>query len=101
MAAASVERDIYAVLSDIRDVLDVTMESEWKQTFSRYENLLRRSVDDAAARQRIIREMLRLYGGMNSFNDLVLQDSRGARPENAELDRLRHELHGKLIEFLE
>lgn len=47
---------------------------------------------DDEARQEVVRDVLALYGGMGSFQDLVLQDERGVRPEQPALDRLRAQL---------
>jgi hypothetical protein len=46
----------------------------------------------AEARSAAARSVLRLYAGMGSFGDLVLQGPSGVRPEQAEFDRMRHRL---------
>ncbi|PZG51345.1 hypothetical protein C1I98_08960 [Spongiactinospora gelatinilytica] len=37
-------------------------------------------------------KILRMYGGMGSLQDIVLQNAAGVLPENAEFDRLRRAL---------
>lgn len=44
---------------------------------------------DNEERQDVVHGVLSLYGGIGSFQDLVLQDERGVRPEQQSLDRLR------------
>lgn len=41
----------------------------------------------------VLRRITRLFGGMASLNDLVLQDRRGVLPEQQRLDVLRDRLH--------
>jgi hypothetical protein len=38
--------------------------------------------------QTAVREVIRLFGGMGSFQDVVLQTGKGVRPEHAEFARL-------------
>jgi hypothetical protein len=42
--------------------------------------------------QSAVREVIRLFGGMGSFQDVVLQTRNGVRPEQAEFARLRDRL---------
>ncbi len=39
-----------------------------------------------------VRKVVRLFGGMGSFQDVVLQTREGVRPEQAEFERLRDRL---------
>lgn len=49
----------------------------------------------------VVRKIVRLYGGMGSFNDLILhKDSKPLREENDELDELRDELYTACAEQL-
>lgn len=50
--------------------------------------------------QSVARELLSVFGGMGSFNDLVLQNERGVSPENQELDLLRAEMFKVATEIL-
>ncbi|MFK5634232.1 DUF6966 domain-containing protein [Ornithinimicrobium sp. LYQ103] len=51
-----------------------------------------RSATSEADRRTVVRKTLALYRGMGSLQDLVLQNSVGVRPEQAELDALRSAL---------
>jgi hypothetical protein len=62
---------------------------------------LHESEDDPVARQRVVRDGLRLFSGMGSFQDLVLQDERGMRSENDELEVLRASLFEALKDRLQ
>jgi hypothetical protein len=42
--------------------------------------------------QQAVRTIIRLYGGMGGFNDLVLMKGRRVLPQMEEFHRLRHEL---------
>ncbi len=44
-------------------------------------------------RQIALRKLLSMYGGMGSFNDLVIQSSSGVSPDNNELDELRSRVY--------
>jgi hypothetical protein len=44
-------------------------------------------------RSMVGRKLLSLYGGMGSFNDVVLQNRLGVSPDNDELDSLRSTLY--------
>ena len=47
-----------------------------------------------------LKRLLSMYGGMGSFNDLVLQTRAGVRPEQSELDRLRSLLYHQTRDLL-
>ncbi|MFI0423880.1 DUF6966 domain-containing protein [Spongiactinospora sp. 9N601] len=47
---------------------------------------------DSDERQALIRKILRMYGGMGSLQDVVLQNTAGVLPQNMEFDRLRRAL---------
>jgi hypothetical protein len=51
-----------------------------------------RSAASETDRRKVVQKVLALYRGMGSLQDLVLQDSVGVRPEQAELDALRSAL---------
>jgi hypothetical protein len=42
--------------------------------------------------QAAVRKVIRLFAGMGSFQDVVLQTREGVRPEQAEFERLRDRL---------
>src|SRR5512133_2364412 len=80
-----------ALLVRLARLLDRAQEQRWAQSMWQL-------ADAAAAasgtqeRQEVVRRVLALYGGMGSFNDVVLQDERGVMPEQVELDELRSRL---------
>ena len=51
--------------------------------------------------QDAIRDALNLFGGMGSFQDIVLQDQSGVLRQQQELGRLRHELFAAIREELQ
>jgi hypothetical protein len=53
---------------------------------------LARGSHDPEVKMTAARSILRMYGGMGSFGDLVLQNADGVLPEQAEFDRLRQRL---------
>lgn len=54
---------------------------------------LDRAGDDRAERRPVLRIILTMYQqGMGGFQDFVLQDQNGVRPEQDAFDRLRHRL---------
>lgn len=55
-------------------------------------NAVEASSGDDVGRQGLVREILGLFGGMGSFQDMVLQDASGVLPQQDEFDRLRTEL---------
>jgi hypothetical protein len=80
------------VLSDLVVVLSDANQSRYSRGISSILETLRDAQGDHAREQAVIRQILSLYGGMGSFQDLVLQDSDGVRPEQSEFDRLRDRL---------
>ncbi len=66
---------------------------------TRWERLVGALADDAEAaadgpgEREVLRRIGRLFSGMSSLNDLVIQDRRGALPEQERLDILRDRLY--------
>lgn len=56
--------------------------------------------DEPQDRREALADLLGLYAGVGSLNDLVLQDAAGVRQEQAELERLKSRIfelaHGAL-----
>ena len=79
---------IEELLTRIADVLASHNEAEWAKAFRRLYSEYRREPELAKSAIRSV------YGGMGSFNDLVLLSSSGSPlvAENNELDCLRAEL---------
>jgi hypothetical protein len=90
VAAELAHRGLLAVLSDLGVVLSDANQGRYSSGLSSIHDALRDAQGDRAREQAVIRQILSLYGGMGSFQDLVLQDSNGVRPEQDEFDRLRH-----------
>jgi hypothetical protein len=92
VAAELAHRGLLEVLNDLVVLLSGANQSPYSSGISSIHDALRDSQGDRAREQAVIRQILALYGGMGSFQDLVLQDSDGMRPEQDEFDRLRHRL---------
>lgn len=80
------------LLSDLATLLSDANEIGYARRISSILDALKESLGDRGREQATIRGILALYGGMGSFQDLVLQDSNGVRPEQNEFDRLRRQL---------
>jgi len=82
---------INSLLREIADLLAKHNESEWARSFERFADEYDDSPDSTKGRIRSV------YGGMGSFNDVILHGPNGIPlgPENDELDRLRSELYAK------
>ncbi|MFC0534158.1 hypothetical protein [Phytohabitans kaempferiae] len=62
---------------------------------------LDRAGDDPAERRLVLRLILTMYQqGMGGFQDLVLQDDKGVRPEHDEFSRLRSRLFERALSEL-
>lgn len=74
---------------EIADLLSKNNEPDWANALKRL--TLEFDADPVVGRGRV----LALYGGMGSFNDIVLYDKQGQplQVENDELSGLRTELH--------
>ena len=92
VTAELAHRGLLEVLNDLVVLLSGANQRTYSRGISSIHDALRDSQGDRAREQAVIREILALYGGMGSFQDLVLQDSDGMRPEQDEFDRLRHRL---------
>jgi hypothetical protein len=84
---------IEELLTSIADLLDAHDVPDWAQLFRRLRNDFHFEPDMT---KRTIRSM---YGGMGSFNDLILHDPNRIplREENDELDRMRRELFDRCL----
>jgi uncharacterized protein DUF6966 len=85
--SASVD-ELTAVVDDLISLLEADGAVEWVQTFALIRAQLNTSRREAAA------ALMRIYGGMGSFNDLVVgQTGTGTKPNfrelNQSLDALR------------
>lgn len=91
MAPALTPDPLRDLLSRLAQLLAGADEPRWSQSMSRLAERAA-ATPGSAERREVIREVLSLYGGMGSFNDVVLQDARGVLPEQPELDQLRSRL---------
>lgn len=86
--------EVKNVLADIRDLLLSSGESQWAATFDYFLKKIEGENIDVTRR-----EILTIYAGMGSFNDLVLYDNgRVLRLENIKLDGLRQRLFSLLTQ---
>jgi hypothetical protein len=82
---------LVSVIEKITEHLDSVGESNWATSF----NTFRQRCDSTnlESLERLRSEMLRVYGGMGSFNDLVLhKKGQPMTKENQLLDELRRDL---------
>ena len=82
---------IYSHLKRIAELLASHGEPTWAASFEHFASEFDESPELAKGRIRSV------FGGMGSFNDIVLHGPNGVPlgPENEELDRLRSELYSK------
>lgn len=86
--------------STVRQLEDL-LQAEGEQFWSR--KLRRARIElETGPRPEVIRgialRLLGMFGGMGSFNDLVLYDESGIRPSQDQFDDLRHRLYELLVE---
>ncbi len=80
-----------SIIKQIIDLLVSVGESNWADTFTSFRLKLVNS--DSENLQVLRSDILRIYGGMGSFNDLVLyNEGQVLIRENQTLDKLRKEL---------
>lgn len=110
MAASLTPDRLAELVGEIRDLLATTGETGWSRSFAQIALQLEqaRQLEQAqqpgeagpGARQEVVRGILHNYGGMGSFNDVVLQNSSGVLPEQHRLDQLRSELYQQAVSEL-
>jgi len=92
-------RLIIKILDKIQNLLFKANEIEWAKHISKireeFESVPQQEVKIVA------RKTMNLFGGMGSFNDIVLYVNNKADQElNQSFDKLRHELFSRLKELL-
>lgn len=87
-------------LDNVASMVDSGGEPRWAQGLRALAQRARSAQDHVAARS-VISDVLSLFGGMGSINDLVLQSPEGVLPEQGEFERLRTELFETAREGLE
>lgn len=87
-----VSNEIKHVLDELIELLISTDELNWSSALKSM-RVQYGTVDSPVEQQRLLSDILRIYGGMGSFSDLVLYDSNNLLvAENERLDRLRSDL---------
>lgn len=87
-------RTIETTLKEIIEVLEEVDENNWKLGFVNTLEEYKKTKERDALKRRI----LRLYGGMGSFNDLVLhKNGEICITENNKLDKLRKRLFDQIM----
>lgn len=82
------KKEIKDIMSDIIEILSKNNEECWAEVFNRH--LIQIENDDEEGRYNV----KKLYGGMGSFNDVVLhKDGLPVKDENEKLDALRKKLY--------
>ena len=87
--------DIPYLLERVSELLNQNGEPEWGKSFRRL------SIEFSTGPAETCRKILSTYGGMGSFNDIVLHSPSGIplSAENDELDQLRSKLYSGCREF--
>lgn len=87
--------NVLGILNRIISVLEQSSEGHWLKTFDKISKNYETLTDDEKIVYR--RKLLRIYGGMGSFSDLVLyKNNKVLYKENNELDALRKDLFEEL-----
>jgi len=85
-------KDLERILDEIISVLSVTGENNWNKAMQDFRNRCD-SVSDPFDQKNLISDLLRIYGGMGSFSDLILYSQGNLlQKETSQLDALRREL---------
>lgn len=86
--ASFMKNEIKKVIAEIVEILLDNDEVSWAKYFKRCEIQLDDDYEEG------VYNIRRAYGGMGSFNDLVLhKNGLPLKKENDKLDQLRHELY--------
>lgn len=84
--------DILRLLRSILALLTTANETRWIPAIQQRIADLAATHPGTTEYQAAIRDALKLFGGMGSFQDLVLQNENGVTADQPELSKLRHEL---------
>jgi hypothetical protein len=77
------------LITKIAVLLEGVDQANWTQGLRNFALRLE-NPEPPTDRQQVVRDILSTYGGMGSFQDIVLQNSTGVRLEHKEFSRLRH-----------
>jgi hypothetical protein len=87
------EKEIREILLEIIELLEITGEHGWAS------NLKRLYADNYSSRGDWLRKIKSLFGGMGSFNDLVLvRNGVICIDENNKLSQLREQLYESMVQ---
>lgn len=84
--------ELLGLLRSIVAILTRANETRWIPVIEKRITAFNGVHSDTTKYQEAVRETLRLYSGMGSFQDLVLQNEKGVLPEQGDLAKLRHDL---------
>lgn len=87
MRSTAIEKTLLELAALLESVDEVRMAESSRRLASEI-----REARGKDAYQTAVREVMRLFGGMGSFQDVVLQTREGVRPEQGEFERLRDRL---------
>lgn len=96
--ATPLNERVVPLLQEIQELVEACGQARWAGLFAHL-------AGDATAagteseRRDVLHRIGQLFGGMGSFNDLVLQDRQGVRPEQQRLDALRTDLYEAVSEL--
>ena len=95
------QRGVLQLLESIVTLLRAAQEAHWIPAIEQQVAIFNAVQPGTTEYQDAIRGALKLYGGMGSFQDLVLHNERGlVTADQADLARLRQELFAVLREQL-
>lgn len=88
------EYNLLILFDEIITILNSFDESNWTITFKTFKKKLALAENNKELLIELSSDVLKIYGGLGSFSDLILYDIKGklARDETAQLDQLRTKL---------
>lgn len=93
MAASVITPHLLSTLERLRVVL-AEHEPRWATSMARLHEHARGAASPEQARE-VLGDVLSIFAGAGSLNDLVIQDGAGVLPEQRELSRLSAELYAE------
>jgi hypothetical protein len=90
--------NLYATLIRIIAIL-VRNDSSWAKTLAALATEVVEAHDEVEL-QHALRRLLSIYGGMGSFNDVILQSRAGVSPDNDALNHARSGLYSMVSELI-
>ncbi len=90
--ATALNEQVVPLLREIQELVAACGQERWASMFAHLAEDAAEATAGTGQRE-VLQRIGELYGGMGSFNDLVLQDRQGVRPEQRRLDTLRTDLY--------